>query len=62
LESGFVPRSDNAEFIVDKETLGQKLPEYFGFTCHSFHRLLHTYYYYCYYCYYCYYYYYYYCY
>jgi hypothetical protein len=29
-------------FVVDKLVLGQVFSEYFGFTCQSFHRLLHT--------------------
>jgi hypothetical protein len=28
-------------FVVDKVTLGQVFSEYFGFTCHSFHQILH---------------------
>jgi hypothetical protein len=29
-------------FLVDKAALGQDFSEYFGFSCQSFHRLLHT--------------------
>jgi hypothetical protein len=28
-------------FVVDKVAVGQVSSEYFGFPCHSFHRLLH---------------------
>jgi hypothetical protein len=29
-------------FVVDKAALGQVFSEYFGVSCYSFHRLLHT--------------------
>jgi hypothetical protein len=29
-------------FVVEKATLTQVFPEYFGFPCQAFHRLLHT--------------------
>jgi hypothetical protein len=28
-------------FVVDKAALGQVFPEYFGFSCQSFHQFLH---------------------
>jgi hypothetical protein len=39
---GSSPRSSHVESVVDKTALGKVFSEYFGFPCHSFHRLLHT--------------------
>jgi hypothetical protein len=47
LDAGFPPRrpgfayGQHVGFVVDKAALGQVFPEYFGFPCQSFHRLLH---------------------
>jgi glyoxylase-like metal-dependent hydrolase (beta-lactamase superfamily II) len=32
------------EFVMGKAALGQDFFEYFGFSCHAFHRLLYTHY------------------
>jgi hypothetical protein len=40
--SGFKSRSGNVGFVLDKTALGQIFSNYFGFHCHSFHRLLHN--------------------
>jgi hypothetical protein len=39
---GFEPESDHVGFVVDIVALGQILSEYFGFSCESLDRLLHT--------------------
>jgi hypothetical protein len=39
---GLEPRPGHVGFVVDKVALGQVFSEHFSFSCHSFHRLLHT--------------------
>jgi hypothetical protein len=44
LKSGqakMIPGSGQVGFVVDKVAPGQVFSEYFGFPCHSFHRILH---------------------
>jgi hypothetical protein len=48
LVAGFPPRrpgcnlgSGQVGFVVDKVAPGQVFSEYFGFPCHSFHKILH---------------------
>lgn len=42
--AGFMPRSGDMGFVVDKAAMGQTWPEYFGFPCQWFHRVLHSHY------------------
>jgi hypothetical protein len=41
-QPGFEPRSGHVGFVMDKRALGQVLPVYFCFFCHSFQRMVHT--------------------
>jgi hypothetical protein len=42
--AGFEPWAGHVGFVVDRVAMGQVFSKYFGFPCHSFHRLLHAHY------------------